>query len=151
MQSGINLPTLWRTCCLHRKSISDLKSRIFSVTSQLYYPNNQLHVSATVASHHRAEHRNKKKCTAAKMVGDLGPHIVLRNIHVPVYVILILIYLLNATGLTTGGSSTVHIYTQTVHRTTHLTTNWEECGPCPDFSSHALAFVLKLRKKQGKI
>jgi len=28
------------------------------------------------------------------------------------------IYLLTAIGLTPGGSSTVHIYTQTVHRTT---------------------------------
>jgi uncharacterized integral membrane protein len=33
-----------------------------------------------------------------------------------------LIYLLTAIGLTSGGSSTVHIYTQTVHRTTQLTT-----------------------------
>ena len=31
-------------------------------------------------------------------------------------------YLLTAIGLTPGGSSTVHIYTQTIHRTTHLTT-----------------------------
>jgi hypothetical protein len=29
-----------------------------------------------------------------------------------------IIYLLIAIGLTPGGSSTVHIYTQTVHRTT---------------------------------
>ena len=29
-----------------------------------------------------------------------------------------LIYLLTAIGLTPGGSSTVHIYTQTIHRTT---------------------------------
>jgi len=29
-----------------------------------------------------------------------------------------LTYLLTAIGLTPGGSSTVHIYTQTVHRTT---------------------------------
>jgi uncharacterized integral membrane protein len=36
--------------------------------------------------------------------------------------ILILIYLLTAIGLTPGGSGTVHIYTQTVHRTTQLTT-----------------------------
>ena len=35
--------------------------------------------------------------------------------------ILILIYLLTATGLTPGGSSTVHIYTQTIHRITQLT------------------------------
>ena len=32
------------------------------------------------------------------------------------------IYLLTAIGLTPGGSSTVHIYTQTIHRTTQLTT-----------------------------
>jgi len=32
------------------------------------------------------------------------------------------IYLLTAIGLTPGGSSTVHIYTQPVHRTTQLTT-----------------------------
>jgi len=32
--------------------------------------------------------------------------------------ILILIYLLTAIGLPPGGSNTVHIYTQTVHRTT---------------------------------
>jgi len=37
-------------------------------------------------------------------------------------VLLILIYLLTAIGLTPGGSSTVHIYTQTMHRTTQLTT-----------------------------
>ena len=36
--------------------------------------------------------------------------------------ILILIYLLTAIGLSSGGSSTVHIYTQTIHRTTQLTT-----------------------------
>ena len=32
------------------------------------------------------------------------------------------IYVLTAIGLTPGGSSTVHIYTQTIHRTTQLTT-----------------------------
>ena len=34
----------------------------------------------------------------------------------------ILIYLLTAIRLTPGGSSTVHIYTKTIHRTTQLTT-----------------------------
>ena len=34
----------------------------------------------------------------------------------------VLIYLLTAIGLTPGGISTVHIYTQTIHRTTQLTT-----------------------------
>jgi hypothetical protein len=33
-----------------------------------------------------------------------------------------LIYLLTAIWLTPGGSSTVHIYTQTINRRTHLTT-----------------------------
>jgi hypothetical protein len=32
-----------------------------------------------------------------------------------------MIYLLAAIGLTAGGSSTVHIYTQTIHRTTQST------------------------------
>jgi len=32
-----------------------------------------------------------------------------------------MIYLLTTIGLTPGGSSTVHIYTQTVHRTTQST------------------------------
>jgi len=36
--------------------------------------------------------------------------------------IMILIYLLIAVGLTPGGSSTVHVYTQTIYRTTQLTT-----------------------------
>jgi uncharacterized integral membrane protein len=34
--------------------------------------------------------------------------------------VLMLIYMLTAIGLTPGSSSTVHIYTQTVHRTTQL-------------------------------
>jgi len=33
-----------------------------------------------------------------------------------------MIYLLTTIGLIAGGSSTVHIYTQTIHRTTKLTT-----------------------------
>ena len=56
-----------------------------------------------------------------------------------------MIYLLTASGLPPGGSCTVHIYTQTVHRTTQNkqyieqhknfendTKILEECGPCPD-------------------
>jgi hypothetical protein len=50
--------------------------------------------------------------------------------------------------LTLGGSSTAHIYTKTIHRTTKLS-NWEECGPCPVFATVALAFALQLRKKHG--
>jgi len=37
-------------------------------------------------------------------------------------VILILKYLLTVIGLTPGGSSIAHIYTQAIHRTTQLTT-----------------------------
>jgi len=33
-----------------------------------------------------------------------------------------MMYLLTAIGLTPGGSSTVHIYTQTIHRTTQIQT-----------------------------
>ena len=71
-----------------------------------------------------------------------------------------MIYLLTAVWLTPGGSSTVHIYKQTMHRTTQSTktiywtrhfTNVEECGPCPIFGSYyTLAFALQLRKKHGK-
>jgi len=57
--------------------------------------------------------------------------------------------LLTVIELTPGGSSTVHIYTQTIHRTTQLT-NWEECGPCRVFASYTLAFALQLREKRGK-
>jgi len=56
--------------------------------------------------------------------------------------------LLTAIGLTSGGSSTVHIYTHKIHRATKLI--WEECGPCPVFTSYTLAFALHLGKKQGK-
>jgi len=70
-----------------------------------------------------------------------------------------MLYLLTSIGLTPGGSSTVHIYTQIIHKTTQSTqtvhrttqlTNWEECGPCPVFASYTLAFALQLRKKHGK-
>ena len=44
----------------------------------------------------------------------------------------------------------VHVYTQTIHRTTQITTYVEECGPCPGFASFTLAFALQLRKKHGK-
>jgi hypothetical protein len=59
------------------------------------------------------------------------------------------IHLLTAIGLTPGGSSTVHIYTQTILRTTQLI--WEERRPCPVFASYTLAFALQMRKKHGKI
>jgi len=67
-----------------------------------------------------------------------------------------MIYLLTAIGLSPSGSSTVHIYTQTVHRTKQNKKYieqhniWEECGPCPVFAGYTLAFALQLRKKNGK-
>jgi hypothetical protein len=75
-----------------------------------------------------------------------------------------MIYLLTAIGLTPGGSSTVHIYTQTVHRTgeggkkPNNNTQYieqhknklEQCGPCPVLVSYTLAFALQLMKKHGK-
>jgi hypothetical protein len=65
-----------------------------------------------------------------------------------------MIYSLTAIGLSPGGSSIEHIYTQKknkkTHKTTQLTTNWEECGPCPVLASYMLAFALQLRKKEGK-
>ena len=67
-----------------------------------------------------------------------------------------MIYLLTAIGLSPSGSNTVHIYTQTIHRTTQNKqyieqhNNFGECGPCPVFASYTLAFALQLRKKHGK-
>ena len=66
------------------------------------------------------------------------------------YMVRYMIYLLSATGLSPGGRSTVHIYTRTIHRTTQITTNLEECGPCPVFASFTLAFALQLREKARK-
>jgi hypothetical protein len=56
---------------------------------------------------------------------------------------------LTAIGMPPGGSSTVHIHSQTIHRTTKFT-NQEECEPCRVFASYTLAFALQLRKKRGK-
>jgi hypothetical protein len=65
-----------------------------------------------------------------------------------------MIYLLTAIGLSPGGSTHLHTYnTQNNtnnNRTTQITTNVEECGPCPVFASFSLAFALQLRKKHGK-
>jgi len=58
--------------------------------------------------------------------------------------------LLNAIGLSHGGSSTVHIYTQTIHRMIQNKqcieqhNNLGECGPCPVLASYTLAFALQI-------
>ena len=67
-----------------------------------------------------------------------------------------LIYVLPAIGLSPGGRSTLHIYTQTIHRTTQNKqyieqhNNLGECGSCPVLASYTLAFALQLSKKHGK-
>ena len=64
-----------------------------------------------------------------------------------------MIYLLTAIGLPPGGSSTVDIYTQTIHRTKQNTQYMEkhkildECWSCSVFAGYTLAFALQLRKK----
>ena len=45
----------------------------------------------------------------------IGQRIVIYDI---IYIYIYMIYSLTAIGLTPGGSSAVHIYTQTIHRTT---------------------------------
>ena len=48
-----------------------------------------------------------------------------------------MIYLLTAIGLSPGGNSTVHIYAQTIHRTTEITEQhkyklmWKSAGRVP--------------------
>jgi len=67
-----------------------------------------------------------------------------------------MIYLLTAIGLSPGGSSTVHIYTQTTHITTQNKqyieqhNNLGEYGPCPVLVSYTLAFAIQLREKHRK-
>ena len=64
------------------------------------------------------------------------------------------ICLLTAVGLSPGRST--HLHTNNTednknnNRTTQITTNVEECGPCPVFARFTLAFALQLRKKQEK-
>jgi hypothetical protein len=65
-----------------------------------------------------------------------------------------MIYLITAIRLSSGGST--HLHTNSTwnntnnNRTTQITTNVEECGPCPVFTSFTVAFTLQLRKKHGK-
>ena len=50
--------------------------------------------------------------------------------------------LLTAIGLTPGGSSTVHIYTQTVHRTTQLTTWFSLFSLCSWIGSRSVHYFV---------
>jgi hypothetical protein len=62
--------------------------------------------------------------------------------------------LLTAIGLSPGSSTQLHTNnTQNNtnnNQTTQITTNVEECGPCPIFASFTLAFALQQRKKHRK-
>jgi len=66
------------------------------------------------------------------------------------------IYLLTEIGFPPGGSSTVHIYTQTIHRTTQNKqyveqhTNFGRVRAVSLFASYTVAFALQLRKKHRK-
>ena len=70
-----------------------------------------------------------------------------------------MIHLLTAIGLPPGGSCTVHIYAQIIHRTTQnkqYTEQRKNLGrtqkfwKCPDLANYTLAFALHLRKKHRK-
>jgi hypothetical protein len=48
-------------------------------------------------------------------------------------------------------TNSTYLYNNTNNnRTTQITTNMEECRPCPVFASFTLEFALQLRKKHGK-
>ena len=67
-----------------------------------------------------------------------------------------MIYLLTEIGLSPGGSSTVHIYTQTIHRTIQNKQYMEqhkileECGPCSVLASYTLGICLTTEEKARK-
>jgi hypothetical protein len=74
--------------------------------------------------------------------------------YLEILILLILINLLTAIGLSPGGSTHLHTnntYNNTnKNRTTQITTYVEECEPCLVFTSFTLAFALQLRTKHGK-
>ena len=55
--------------------------------------------------------------------------------------------MLTAVGLTPGGSSTVHIYTQTIHRTQNLGRVWAVPLVCELYPGICLTTEEKARKK----
>jgi len=56
---------------------------------------------------------------------------------------------LTVIGLTPGGSSTVHIYTLTVHRTTQ-TSNWKSAGRAPSLRGISWHLPYNWRKRMEK-
>ena len=61
-----------------------------------------------------------------------------------------MIYLLIATGFTPGGSSTVHIYKQTIHRTTQSTTQLGRVRAVPRLCELHLGTCFTTDEKAGK-
>ena len=59
-----------------------------------------------------------------------------------------MIYLLTAIGLPPGGSSTVHIYTQIIHRTTQKF--WKSAGRAPSLRVIPWHLPYNCGKKHGK-
>jgi len=109
------------------------------------------------AVHNVRQQKAKPSTTNSNPATDVFPTLLVW--YMILYYIWYAIIYLTAIGLTPGGSSTVHIYTQTIHRRTQSTqtiqrttqlTNQEECGPCSVFACYTLPFALQLRKKQGK-
>ena len=100
-----------------------------------------------------------KKVTLTVLCGQFDP--IVRKFHNTScisfwFFIFYVFILLTAIWLSPGGSSTVHIYTQTIHRTTQNIqyieqhNNLGQCGPCPVLASYILAFALQLRGKHRK-
>jgi hypothetical protein len=67
------------------------------------------------------------------------------DIYIYIYIYIYLFRYLTAIGLTPGGSSTSHIYTQNTEKG-----EFGKCRPCPVIASYTLAFALQLMKKHGK-
>ena len=68
-----------------------------------------------------------------------------------------MIYLLTAVGLTPGDNRTVHIYTQTIHRTTQITTEqhkqqliWKSAGRAPSLRVLPPGICLRTEEKARK-
>jgi hypothetical protein len=65
-----------------------------------------------------------------------------------------MMYLLTEIGLSPGGSTCLHTNNTenntNNNRTTQITTNVEECGPCPVFASFTLAFAFSTEEKARK-
>jgi hypothetical protein len=65
-----------------------------------------------------------------------------------------MVYLLTAIGLSPGGST--HLHTNNTenntnnNRTTQITTNVEQCGPCPVFASFYPGICLTTEEKARK-